>query len=223
MSRKKKRIGIVKSAGSRRAGLANSPKSFVIIDKCDKCPVRVYEDVVCNDNLQALVIEDAPSEDVLRMAKIDLITEFAELSGDKQSGKLSGHLRMIHLYRAYISGYTIAVYIIDMGNRPRAVEYLRNSGFPVKETWTDEELTKKIVSKVKYFDTRLHEELKKYEAALPKEMGDKMTADYFTAQLVGLSDDAGVHLTKDIMMSEFAIRIKNLQKKLEYVKRHTKH
>ncbi len=183
----------------------------------------MYEDVVCNDNLHALVVEGTPPDNALRMAKIDLITEFAELSGDKQSVKLNGHIRLIHFYRANISGLTIAIVVIQEGDRGRAVEYLRSTGFPVKDTWTDEELAKKIVSKIKYLDTRLHEELKKYEAAMPKEMGEKMTADYFTAQLVGLSDDAGVHLTKDIMMSEFAIRIKNLQKKLEYVKHHTKH
>ena len=183
----------------------------------------MYEDVVCNDNLHALVVEGTPPDNALRMAKIDLITEFAELSGDKHSVKLNGHIRLIHFYRANISGLTIAIVVIQEGDRGRAVEYLRSTGFPVKDTWTDEELAKKIVSKIKYLDTRLHEELKKYEAAMPKEMGEKMTADYFTAQLVGLSDDAGVHLTKDIMMSEFAIRIKNLQKKLEYVKHHTKH
>lgn len=217
MKKKTKRIGTGKVVGRPQASRGNSSSSYAIIDKCDKCPVYVYEDVVCNGNLRALVVDGNPPEDALMIAKLELVTEFAELSGDKTVSASNNHLRQVYMFRGQIMGLMMAADAMQK-SRGDAVGFMRDAGLPVKVEMTDEAIQKKIVAKMKNLDVRLREELKRYEASMPTESG-KSTADGFTAQLIALSDEAGVHLTKDIMMSEFAIRIKNLEKKREYEKR----
>lgn len=55
-NRMEKSTATAKSAGPKPGSPDGSGSSYTLYDSCNKCPLRAYIEMVCNDNLRALVI-----------------------------------------------------------------------------------------------------------------------------------------------------------------------
>lgn len=75
-NRMEKSTATAKSAGPKPGSPDGSGSSYTLYDSCNKCPLRAYIEMVCNDNLRALVIGGNPPEEVLQEVRMALVAEF---------------------------------------------------------------------------------------------------------------------------------------------------
>lgn len=218
MNRKKKDTLTVKSAGRTPDDRENCSNSYVIINRCSKCPLWVFIDLVCHYNLSALIVEGNPPESALNDAKMDLLSEFAELSGNKSNKQITDNYKSISLYRAKIVGLSICIDSLSFGELEKIKPFISMNGIRLKGNETYEMIQRKIESKIKFLDIKLREEMKRYEVSISNGTGKKISSDHFTEQLVQLSKHAGFRLTTDIMLSEYAAYLKDFQKEIDYAK-----
>ena len=61
-NRMEKSTATAKSAGPKPGSPDGSGSSYTLYDSCNKCPLRAYIEMACNDNLRALVIGGNPPE-----------------------------------------------------------------------------------------------------------------------------------------------------------------
>lgn len=185
-------------AGKKQADREPSAKSYVIYDRCSECPVYVYREAVCNDNLQALVKEGNPSEEVLREARQALTVEFAELSGD--TGLITANKSVARMigYKYRIQALAIAASIPD---------HLEAQNLFARYGWkklSAELQVKRADSKIKEYTVILDKEIARQTKLAKKEGGKRLSASDFNRQMVIVSKWCGFHISDRIMLSELA-------------------
>lgn len=197
------------SVGKKPANQVPSQNSYVVYDKCSDCPVYVYREAVCNDNLQALVKEGNPSEEVLREARQALTVEFAELSGD--TGLITankGVARMIG-YKYRIQALAIAASIPD---HPEAQNLFARYGW---KKLSAELQVKRADSKIKEYTVILDKEIARQTKLAKKEGGKRLSASDFNMQMVIVSKWVGFHLSDRMMLAELAGYFRNYSETLK--------
>lgn len=220
MKSMKKHISTGKSAGQKPENPEPSGSSYTLYDTCDKCPLSVYIDLVCNDNLRALVLTGNPPEDVIQEAKMGLLSEFHELSGDARSASVTNSLRLIYGYKAQILGLVLSAQLLPGPDKEQIAGHLRQNGIRIKSIPEDEaglrSLVQRIESRIKNLQTRLKEEVKRYNAMQSRSAGQAPTPDLFNDQLVLLSKHVGFHLSKTITLAEYAGYLKDYKTSIKY-------
>lgn len=205
-------------AGKRPDVRAGSGNFYSLYDTCDKCPLRAYIDLVCNDNPRALVIEGNPPAEVLEAVRIALVNEFAELSGNGHTSAVNLCVGRMNLYRARITGLSLCLFLIGCGRTEEVVPFLAGTGIRAKAS--DKGLAGKIEAGIRSNRIRLKEELKRYRGLVSKEEGgERPTPGLFTDQLVSLSRHAGFRLTNEITLAEYAAYLKDMKQELESLKK----
>ena len=111
-NRMEKSTATAKSAGPKPGSPDGSGSSYTLYDSCNKCPLRAYIEMVCNDNLRALVIGGNPPEEVLQEVRMALVAEFHELSGNALCRSLNNRIREVQLCRMRILGLSIAAQLL---------------------------------------------------------------------------------------------------------------
>lgn len=221
MNKVEKCTTIKKHVGKKRGNREKSKKYYTLYDTCDKCPLHVYIDLTCNDNLRALSKSGNPPIEVLKEARGRLLTEFAGLSGDGQFNIVNSAIRKINGYRSRVLLLSICYRLVYMGAVDKAIECLNQSGIKcskpmnVKET---ESLLGKVSGAINESKIRLRSEKRKYDGFIGESKTTKPTPNHFTEQLVVLSKYAGFRLTVDITLSEYAAYIKNMKEYVEQAK-----
>lgn len=214
MSKTEKHIVTGVSAGQRPASQGEQSKSYILYDTCEKCPLRVYVDLICNDNLKALIISGEPSEDELEEAKLQLVAEFNELCGDGRQSAYINKYREIMLYKSQILGLTVCARLLSKWEYDNVFEYLNQTGLTVKKVPDSEaewiRLGRRIESRIKMLRVKIKEAIKQCNnLAGRSENGSKPTLKDFNDQLVQISKNAGFRLTMDITLLEYAGYLKD--------------
>lgn len=217
----KKIITIGKHAGKKPTDQEKSKSLFRIYDKCEICPLSVYIDVVCNDNLQALVIYGKPDKEDLLAAKSALNFEFAELSGNSEISSIVNIVRQMYQIQSQMLGFDIAIKLVSAGKVDETEDWLKLH-IPNYSKPNDEEsiskLIKKMVGLYKAKEIQLNELKKRYDAISSKG-GDKIKPEYYTELLITISKNIGFHLKREeLTLSEFAIYLKDLNRSIESLK-----
>lgn len=209
MNSKEKHIPTEKSAGRRPADPESSGNSYVVYNRCSDCPVHVYRDAVCNDNLRALILEGEPSEEVLREARQALTVEFAELSGDTGLITANKGLARTIGYQYRIQALAVASIIPD---HPEAVKLFARYGWgklPV-----DVQI-KRANDKIKEYTVVLDKETARQQKHAAKQATKRLTAADFNRQMVIVSKWVGFHLSDRITLAELAGYFKSYSETLK--------
>lgn len=199
-----------KNAGRKREETAGLGKPFSLYDNCNICPMRVYVDMVCNDNLEALIIEGEPSKELLIAIKIDLVTELSELSNNVQASSVNNSLKKIYNYRLQIKCMQSCGLLIDNDMPEKALEYLKSIGIniPLKDKRA---MLKRLEGQIKNRMNHLNQEYKKYES-LSKDSGDKPTYAFYNEQLAVLSGYFKFDINMNITLAQYAAYLKIFNK-----------
>lgn len=208
---------IKKRAGKKTGKKVSLKKSYTLYDSCDKCPLSNYIDLVCNDNLQALVIEGNPPSEILNETKHMLIIEFSELSGNTHTQSVINSIKRMHLLKTQILGFSLCFDLINHGAYDKPAEFLKTQNVNIGEIKTEadkQQILKSIDSRVKSKSIQLKEESARHNKLLEDSKGEKLTAQSFNEQLAVLSKHTGFRLEKNLTLAEYAAYIKQY---LEYV------
>lgn len=191
--------------------------SYSLYDTCDKCPLTVYIDLICNNNLNALLIQGNAPEEVLISTRIDLVVEFSELSGNQQTQSLNSVIKQIYYYRNKIRGLSICLELIYNDSYASSIPYLNNE-FRTKEPQSEQEfdrLIKTVQARIKGHMVKLITLEKRFTALSEENDNGKITPQYFNEQLVMLSKYLGFTLNKNkLNVAEYAAYLKDF--KLNY-------
>lgn len=209
MSRMKKDIGTGKNAGSNPVGREKSSNSYVIIDRCDKCPLYVFIDLVCEDNLAGLTIEGDPPEEVLKTAKTELISEYGELVG---SG--SGDFAMItqmHVIRNNLTGLSICCKLLGTEYANEAIAQAKLFGFHAPKDASVEFISKRMIGEIKRLDVRLRQETKRHESRTGDKRRGNVSKSQFLDQITILSKYYNFHIPTSITVMEYAGYVRNFK------------
>ena len=215
-----------KAAGIKQGVRASSKSSYVLYDTCDKCPLRVYIDVICNDNLSALIVSGNAPESALLECRSDLVSEFNELSGNGNSSAMVSMIKNIQLYRAQILGFSIAAELLAFGRTDAAFDFLNNNGVSVgglpetEQEWM--KIGRKIESKIRLLRIKIRDESRRQRELADRNNGIRPTIKDFNDQMVALSKHVGFRLTKDISLAEYAGYLKDYKNELNNGSKNTK-
>lgn len=176
----------------------------------------VYVDLVCNNNIKSLLISGHASDDILIECKQNLITEFAEISGNTQAHHMSSIVKNIYLYKSQAQGLTIAINLLLSGDLELPIVYLNNNGVRVTKPETVKDMdviVKRTQGLIKDKIRRINNLMKDYEKLTVG--STKVTPQFYTEQLMTLSKHVGFRLDKNISLAEYAAYVKDLN---EYMK-----
>jgi len=182
--------------------------NILLYDSCFVCPLSVYIDVVCDDNLNALVIEGNPTNELLEDTKLKLMSEFSEMSNQAEMKMQIDRMRNLYLYEIQIRGFELALALISRKMYPEAIEFLNQNGLKCKAPETEEEFEKLT----KAIQIKIMNRISKYKEAkaacdLYQKKGEKPTRKYFNKLLVMLSVCEIIKFqldTKKMTVAEFA-------------------
>lgn len=218
MKKNRKYITMEKAVGKKPDDRDESGKSYTIYDTCAKCPLRAYIDLVCNDNLRALVVSGNPPETLLQETRHQLYTEFSELSGDSQFQVMNTTLRKIHTYRANILLLLVCQRLLALGERLQALSFLAKAGVRFAPGMETKPILSKLSGLIREKKIRLRSEEKRYQSLTGGQTSEKLTPAHFTSQLVSLSKSAGFRLTTSITLAEYAAYLKDMKETIERYK-----
>lgn len=203
-----------KSAGKKTAVSEKSKQLYSLYDTCDKCPLRAYIEMMCNDNLKALVISGNPDEETLKKAKTDLLMEFSELCGNEHSLILSNTLKSMYLNKSYLQGFRLCIALVYEGKYNPVINYLKSIGINANEPKTGKDvdsLIKMIEGRSKDKARRLKEDQRKYESLNRGEV-EKITPQFYYEQLAMLSRHTKFRIDTNITLSEYAAYLNDFKK-----------
>ena len=214
-----------KRAGKKPDVPEKSRKLFVIYKNCYDCPLKVYIDIVCDNNINSLTISGNPPHEVLEKAKDEIIAEFSDLIGGGNINKKAILLKNIYTYRSQITGLKMCIYLIMSGHTDEAVVSLNKLGVKCSTPENEKELydlIDKVINKIKDRDIRGRKLNKEYIAQITRnEKVRKIDKSDFIEQIVELSKWAGFRLTTDITLAEYASYIRSMNKYIETMKSKT--
>lgn len=218
MKKMGKYIMTEKNVGRRQGIRVESSKSYSIYNSCFACPLSVYIELVCDDNLGALVISGNPPEDLINETANKLISEFAQMCNSGLFSQTNNKLREVYLNRAQLIGYSICSRLIALGDVEYAVEYLGKLGLRCQIPKTNEEfvnLGEKVSGKIKEKNIRMRKTQRELETLRDSHLGEKPTKQYFTDQLIEISKWMGYRVTPEITLAEYASYLNKMKEYAE--------
>ncbi len=178
-----------------------SDRSFTLYDNCNICPLSVYVDLVCNNNLRSLIISGNPTDDEVEIAKISLILEFSELSGNTQTHSVNNLLKGIYMSRMQIKSIEMCINLISSGRYSVAKDYLKSIGISKVDV---KYLQGVIKSKV----INLKKDISRYDSLVKESGSKKPTAQFYNHQLAVLSKYLKFDVPMSITLAKYAEYLK---------------
>lgn len=221
MKNKIKHSTTEKSAGEKQGSREKSQQSYIIYNNCYDCPLRVYIELVCNNNLDALVVSGEPTNDTLIDAREKILDEYHNLLGESSASMQNTFLREVYMYRSQIVGMSVCLDLIGLGNLDSAISALNKLG--IKCNVSDDEvylseLIKKVDGKISEKKIRLAKAQKGYELIMSKNKGEPLKPSHLIDQLAALSRWLGFRLSTDVTLAEFATYIKQMKEYAQQLK-----
>lgn len=209
---------IEKIVGLKQANPGNYCK-YSIINDCERCPLSVYIDIVCDERLDGLIISGKPPREMLEAAALKICSEFSVLSGGND--KSMGITRRVYYYHSLILIYLICMNIISSGKCDKdVINTLVKNGLSCSMPNGDEE-TEKLISRIKSAISekkiRMNNEKKRLQA-IQTGTDVKPTREHYTNNLVMLSKHVGFRLTKEITLAEYAAYLKDYKEEIQRLK-----
>lgn len=180
-----------------------SGSSYAVYEKCNECPVYLYRDAVCNDNLSALVKEGEPSEEVLREARQRLMVEFAELSGDTNLISANREVARIIGYNYRIQALSVAISIPE---HTEAQKLFARYGW---EKLSAQMQVKRATAKIKEYQINIDKESARQKKRVGKGSNKRLSESDFNRQIIIVSKWVGFHLSDRMTLSELAGYFRN--------------
>ena len=206
--------------GKKRGNPAKSEELYSIYSSCYDCPLKVYIEIVCNNNLDALIISGNPPKTVLEDANNKIISGYAELSGSSISTRYNVLLKDIYSYRSQIVGLTLCLQILPI-TPDAAVGNLSKLGMRCSIPENNEDmdrLIRKIDSRIKDRSIRLKKAQKEFDSIQKSNKSKAITPNDFYDQLAIISRWAGFRISVDITLAEYAVYIKQMSEYVEQSK-----
>lgn len=197
MSMEENYMPTVSNAGVREE-VSDVSGSSSVYSRCAECPVYVYRDAVCNDNLRALVRSGNPTDEELAEARDALSVEFAELTGNMNLRTANIRTARIMAMRCHIMALSAAVIVPD---HPNAVELFRQEGWGKLSA---EQQSKRADAKIKELTVRLNKLLAQAGKKSRQNEKQHLTEAEFNMQTVIVSKWVGFHLSDRMTMAELA-------------------
>ncbi len=164
-----------------------------------------YIRLVCDGDLSVLVASGTPLEKDKEAAKMDVLSEFAELSGNESTSAAMSLMAKIYELRAQRLSYIAAMYALD-GEFDGAREFFRLRGFDVSG-WTQEnprKALKRINAEIKGIDLRLSLKIKEYNALVATKDGKAPTERDIRVEMAVLSQHQNHAITNDCDLATYA-------------------
>lgn len=158
---------------------------------CSNLPMEVFIQCLCEDNLQALVIEGKASEIQLRQAWVMILAEYYELKGDSKEGMEQWFLaRDIRKLENHLMLLDRCVEFLKDRWSDSIAESINRLGYPFrpadKENYWIELNTVVQKSKTKFI--YLQQMIKELEAQVNKIEDKKPTRDQFDTMLIHIEE-----------------------------------
>lgn len=189
------------------------------MDDCRTCTLEAYIRMVCDGDLNALVLEGEPPMESLEEAGARIVSELAMLSGS--ADRTTNVTRKVYFYHSLLLAYAICADLVASGEFEEAVGVLNSKGVRCSVPKSEEErekLLRRIRSAMTEKTVRLREEEKRLAGLREDKGGKKMTREDFMATLVALSKNAGFRLTTDMTLAEYAAYLKDYKQEIEHLK-----
>lgn len=206
-----------KHVGKKRENPEQFEKSYIIYSDCYECPLKAYVDVICNNNLNALIVSGKVDKDTLNKAFEDIVNEFNDISGNSLVSRQTALSRQIYMYRSQIIALNIANCVILFGGAESVTDILIELGIKYMNAKSDHNLMEKISAKISEKRIRLKKLNKEY-ANLTNNNKKEITPAFFIEQLVELSRWAGFKISMDITVAEFAVYIRKMNECVKQLK-----
>lgn len=206
--------------GKKRENREKSVESYSIYSSCYDCPLKVYIEIVCNNNLDALIISGNPPKEVLEDTYNKIISGYAELSGSSMATRYNVLLKDIYSYRSQIIGLTLCLQILPI-TPDAAVGNLSKLGMrcSIPENNEDmEDLIRKIDSRIKDRSIRMKKAQKEFDSIQKSNKSGAITPGDFYDQLAIISRWAGFRISTDITLAEYVVYIKQMSEYVEQSK-----
>lgn len=208
------------NAGRSPASPDSCEKSYSIYRKCSECPVFIYRDATCNDNLKALIREGEPPEEELRHALEALTMEFAELSGNADLRSANKSVGRITACRCRITALSLALMTSDS---EQAQALFRQYGWG---KLPDDKREARAEAKIKELRTTIAAETSRMEKRATRGSRRKTTEADFNHQIAIISKWTGFHLSDRMMLAELAGYIREFDNSIKstiYERNHKKY
>lgn len=189
--------------------------TFELYLSCNKLPIENFITCVVDGNLSALVISGLPPEEKIREAWSFIYEEYIDLIGDNE---YLLYLRTVKDFTLIQSKYSIIINSINclekVFNERLAKKVLIELGGNFKFNYHNPEEYQKDIeglrNRTKTLKIQLdikRIELEQAESIRPKDKADR---NYYTQLFIHLSTFYKFHITSDITVAEFCLRLKNV-------------
>ncbi|MBF0651262.1 hypothetical protein IR083_20805 [Dysgonomonas sp. GY75] len=196
-----------RNAGKKQEGKEKSSSQFTLYDTCNKCPLWVYIELVCNNNLNALIITGDAPESILKEVKCNILIEFSELSGGEHAGTVNNVLKSIYNYRSQIDCLYICIGLLETNRSDKAIAWLKSKGITVPDG-DIEKLVAKVTGIIKSKMIYLNKETDKYKNLVSDTDRRKVDASFYNDQLVALSIHFKFNIDMNITLAQYASYLK---------------
>ncbi len=173
--------------------------------RCRDITVGEYIRLICENDLSVLVLSGSPDESQKETARMEVLSEFSELSGNENTDILMTSLGQIYQYRAQYCSYVAAMvameYLFEDGK-----EFFRTRGVNVS-TWNKDEpeiAFKRIKSELKAIEMKMAAKVKEYNSKAAKVADKSVTAKDIRAEMAVLSKHQGHSIADDCNLEMYA-------------------
>jgi hypothetical protein len=174
--------------------------------------------LICDNDLNALIITGNPPANILEAARLSLMTEFSQLSGGDHASAVNEVLKDIHLYKLQIDSLYICIELLKFNRIESATDYLKSQNIAV--SGDIDEIAKRIVSMIKSKSIYLDKEISKY-GKLTSDVGNndrKIDAEFYNDQLAVLSVHFKFNIDMNITLARYASYLKIFNESVRHVK-----
>ena len=196
--------------------------SYRLYSGCDDLPLLKFEDCLCDENYQSLVIEGNPPARVISERWLEIYSEFIDLSHETDAIAIKNlQFQMIVLTARIEKIKTCVNYLMAYGSAYESAQHnklavevatvsidsLRKLGYKYKYDpkgktyYTD---LKMVLSRSITWEVQLELKESQYEEYMSKNNGEPVSRNFFTRYLVSIQQLFKVSLNKnDLKVSEY--------------------
>jgi hypothetical protein len=161
--------------------------------------------MVVDGDLSVLVLSGKPLLGELESAKMEVLAEFAELSGNDATTAAMSVMAKIYEYRAQRLSYIYAMFAME-GGFESGKEFFKNAGFDVSG-WSAENpnrYLKRINAEIKAVDTKIALKVKEYNSMAANRDGKAITEKDIRTEMAVLSKNQGHAVGDDCNLATYA-------------------
>ena len=200
----------------------NPLHSYVIYDRSDRCPLSAYIELICDGNLRALVVEGDPGTEILEAARMKLIWEYYELTGNAMASPVMKAVKDLMLYRNRIRVFELCKNLINTGSPEvleTVVDHLSQLGIRTSAKVGDQVLISNVIAKIESKVNMFQMHLKNAEARYSNHSseqsgsGQPSPSDFYD-QLAYIHIEFNTTFDTSVTLAMYASYIKQYQRRI---------